>query len=200
MSLFNSLLLIALLSTSCLGASAADSGESEPKSLKIWDVHFSYKSWVEKVELNQAGLEDSAFSQFYGLGVGTGYTFFRKNSNFGLGFGFDFNSGQANVGGSQTKIPYQKSNVGWIGASTQALILWRANPETLLGVGPQVVYRKIDFPDTANILLESGATGNTGALVSADYFLNEKWRLKTSLGFLSLRATTFWNLEFGYNL
>lgn len=199
MSLFKRFLLLFFLSGLGCSSFAGGDEEAKPKALRVWDIHFSYKSWLEKVELTQANLEDSAFAQFYGLGFGAGYTRFGK-SNLGFSMGFDFNSGQANIGGSQAKIPYQKSSVGWIGVSTQALVLWRLSPETLLGLGPHLIYRKIDFPDTDNIVLVSGASANAGGLLHADYFLNEKWRLKTSLGFLSSRATTFWNLEFGYNL
>jgi hypothetical protein len=164
-------------------------------------MSFAYHSWKEDLRLVDGTDRDVANADFIAGGLRLSYHRFFRGS-WGYAVDVALASGQANAGGTQTNLAYQRANVNWAGVHSSARVAFRLHETVSAGMGPLVVARSIDWPVDAGTTLrvESGEQVNVGFLGELRIQLADRWVLSQSLGSLGSKGLTFWSLAFGYIL
>ncbi len=175
-------------------------GQSKKSLRENRNFVISYTTWVEKMSLDDGIQATQDFAQF--LGIGFGFSQERFTSlRWGRLIDAALMYGQANGGGSQTVISYQKSHLSWFGAQASARIAYRLNSTVTLSAGPIFLLRNLTWPNNGNpdLSVSSGATANLGGAVDMKIFLNDQWEVRQSIGTLATKASTLWSMTAGYH-
>ena len=182
-----------------LAHSAEKDATAEPLTPVIHrSFSINYTTWVEQMTLANSATQANDFAQLIGIGLCFNRERFSRSS-WGTLAEFTLLSGQANGGGSQTAIAYQKSHLNWSGAAASYRLAYRLTSSVLFSLGPIAIFRKISWPtDSADLTVQSGQDINFGALVEMKFLLNPHWQLIQSFGALQSKASSLWSLGLGY--
>jgi hypothetical protein len=171
---------------------------SEPKST----VSLTYISWVEKLNLEQGALRDSAFATFSGIGLH--YERHRlMGRRLSLGAESAIIAGKAFAGGTSLQIPYTTSRTDFTGAQINLKGEYLLTQQVKFALGVFALYRSIKWktdPQTqANLSVTDMAGLNPGLLAELDIRFNREWTLRQGVGTLAATSTTYWILGAGYS-
>lgn len=161
-------------------------------------IELSYTTWKEMVSVKGPTGSEKIYGDYIGNALGIGY-----ESSWSAKWGSIIDGGlllgQANLGGSQTLVPYQKSDLRWWGLKASYRATYRLSPQIITSMGPVVLGRQIDLPLTAAANeVKSGATVNYGIVADVTCLLTSTFAIRTELGGLLQEASTLWSLGIGY--
>lgn len=159
-----------------------------------------YTTWVEQMNIDDGTSNVKDVAQFIGTSLGFSREKFGTKGSWGHVAEVAALFGQANGGGTQAQIAYQKSHQAWVGGEASLRLAYRLSPSIVFSLGPLVLVKKISWPtETPNLTVNSGASTNTGALADLKFYLSDHWELRQSVATLATRASTLWSLGFGYH-
>lgn len=197
-------LLFFILALACLSTHQALAEESSTTTTVVKmksqrSIGLSYLSWTETLDLDNGSITDKAFANFYGNSLFYEKTFPTSQQN-GYSIELGALAGQANGGGTQSLITYQKSYTKWWGAESTLRLAHQLSQQIVLSAGAMILYRKLTWPDQTSALnVKSGADINVAALLDIKMNLGEQLFLKNTLGTMAFKASTYWALCLGYD-
>jgi len=163
-----------------------------------WNFEFSYVSWKEQMTLTNGPTTDHAYSDFIGNALAVEFEHYFV-PRWGLIAELSFMSGKASLGGSQTQLIYQQSNVSWTGKEVSLRGAYRFSSSIISSVGPLVLNRQITIPPDPNgSNVTSGANVNYGLIADVRLKLDRHWEFRQTIGTLVQNAKTYWALAVGY--
>lgn len=201
MFLFKRLFCLMLLSILLSSTTFAANIKTNPRkfsSLNFATISISYLSWGEKVSLSQAGKPDQAHCNMLGNSLGVEWEhYFEPRYGFTLQGSLLF--GVADVGGTQSKLPFSRANQHWWGAGASTHFAYRFSKWVISSLGPILVYRNLSLSnDPSGTSAESGATVNIGATVDLRMRLSDQLEIREEIGSLAINASTYWSVGLGY--
>lgn len=168
-----------------------------PKKVTLKTVSFSYLSWTEFLSLDNGTSADEAYASFYGTALTYEKESYRNRK--GTLVSGSLILGQANGGGTQTGITYQKANQKWLGLMAEYKYAYRLTQQITMAGGPLVLFRQIDWEKPAGITeVKSGAQINLGAMLDLRIRFNPRWELRQTFGTMAFKASTIWSVGMGY--
>jgi hypothetical protein len=200
---FNLLLISILLGFSFLSEATVISTTTDtskrPPRLSYWTISMFIVSWQEQANLQNANLKDSAYANFYGNGINLSRkSYFRSSPHHGTVFDLGILYGSTTIGGTQSLLTYQASNLAWWGISSSYRYIYRPNTILALSIGPEVLNRQITYANMNGTSATSGANLNYGLLAEMKERLTDHFELQQSLGSLAVNASTLWYAGLGY--
>lgn len=190
MSLFKFILTLSLF---FCGAMA----NAQTKEINLKTVAVSYLSWIEFMTLDSGTMADEAYANFYGTAIS--YENETYKNRFGTISTASAMFGQANGGGTQTAVPYQKSYQSWYGVMAEYKYAYRISAQTTIALGPAAMYREVKWPLATGVQdVKSGSQVNMGALLDFRIRFNPAWELRQTFGTMAFKASTLWSLGIGY--
>jgi hypothetical protein len=191
-------ILILILNLAALTAPAAEEVAPLRPALNR-SYTLAYTTWVEEMDIDNGVIDVKDIAQFIGMGIGYSREKFGRNS-WGQLAEASLMFGQANGGGTQTLLTYQKVHQSWVGGQASLRMAYRLSPTITLSLGPTLLVRQITWPtETPGLTVTSGTTANMGALADLKFFLNDHWELRQSIGTLAFKASTLWSFSAGYH-
>lgn len=157
----------------------------------------SYMSWTEMATIESSTASDSAYANFYGMGL----SWEKESYKFHHGSIFDIGAffGQANIGGSQPSIVYQANYRPWYGAEASYRYAYRLTTSIGFSIGPFVLTRKVEWPaNDQNVNASSGSQTNGGLMGELRYRVTPRYEIRQMIGTLATKASTIWALSLGY--
>jgi hypothetical protein len=189
--------------TSTNTSSGAESKEAArakgfPKEgVKFYNLLLGFTSWTEKVTLTKDQSSDQSSANLLGNTI----TFELERypvARWGYYLQGEALFGYANVGGSQTGVPYQLTNQSWFGTVVAVRGGYRVVKAAAFTAGAIVLYRKLELPSAGNTSVSSGSDFNYGVTVDLRIRVTNNWELRQEIGTLMVNASTFWSLGFGH--
>lgn len=163
-----------------------------------FNIEFSFISWKEQLSLLGGGDSQKDYGDYFGNAVLVEYEHYWA-PHWGTIAEFGFLTGLANLGGSQSHIPYQHSDVEWWGFKGSYRGAYRLSSAIATSIGPIFLYRKIDLPSSpGGVDVNSGESFNYGAAVDLRLLLNSHLEIRTEIGGLFEKASTLWSVGLGY--
>lgn len=157
----------------------------------------SYTSWTEFVDLENNGVSDSTYANFFGAQL----TYEKENyiGRYGTAKEASLLFGQANAGGRQNILTYQTNYRSWYGAEASYRGAYRLSPQIVMSAGPFLLARYVTWPsEGTTITVNSGSALNLGALADVKLRLTPRWEIRQMIGTMFFKASTIWSLGFGY--
>jgi len=169
------------------------------KSSTIQSYGISYVSWFEKMTIRQSGsLVQNSQAIFNGLKIHYEFDYPKRWSSR---FGAFAILGQAQGGNTNhTTIPYIAANQPCWGIGGLYHYAYRGSSQTLMSLGPIVMYRNINWPMPTNTNVISGNDFNLGVTFDIKMQISRKVSIQHSIGSLFIDATSFWQLGLNINL
>lgn len=163
-----------------------------------FNLELSYISWKEFVSLGSPTGSDKTYGDYVGNAVTFEYEQYWL-PHWGAIAEVSAIFGQASLGGRQTGIAYQQSDVTWWGVKGSYRGAYRISSQITASVGPMILNRQIDLPTTASATsVQSGATANFGLTGDIRLILSPHFIIRSELGGLFQDASTLWSLGVGY--
>jgi len=198
---FNIFIICFFLSTLVFAqekTSTAIVSKKTSSGLTITSLSLGYVSWNEILHLNNSGVMDRGASNFSGNSLSFEYEHY-SIPRWGWMGDISLLSGQAQLGGTMTTLPYQMGSVNWYGLETSYRGAYRFAKNVVVSAGPVLLARQITIPvDPDGSSVKSGATVNYGLIGNANLRLSNSLELKLSMGTLLSNATTIWSVGLGY--
>lgn len=200
---FNILLLCFFVSmTAWAQENSSSTSEARPRShssgFSLSSLSLGYVSWKEVLHLSNSGVTDQGSSNFNGNSLDFEYEHYWI-PRWGWMSDVALMSGQAQLGGTMVRLPYQAGSVSWHGAEVSYRGAYRFATNVVVSAGPLILFRQVTIPaDSDGSSVKSGASVNYGLVANANLRLTKSWEVKLSMGTLLADASTLWSLGFGY--
>jgi len=166
--------------------------------LTKWSLAVDFTSWQEQLSITNGVVGDWGYANFTGdfLKLERERVFTEHHSSLAeLNIGY----GQTTATGAGGNLSYNVNNIGWTGAAASYRYLYNWTDRVGISIGPILLARQINLPSGAtNINANSGYGLNYGALFDFRGRLFDHIILAQSLGYLTVRASTFWSLGIVY--
>ena len=160
-------------------------------------ITLGYASWVEKLNVDQGAVSDSAWANFSGTSLGIEFEKFTGRS--ALTTEFALLSGQATGGGTALFLNPITPRFSYWGLKAALKAQRRQTAQISFGFGADVLYRQVKWKaDAADMKLTSGSDFNFAFLGEMKIRLTPSWEIRQELGALAFNATTYWMLGAGY--
>lgn len=189
-----------ILFTSCVAFSQQHPISHKPAEhiRSHFKIELSYITWKEMVSVKGPTGSEKIYGDYIGNAIAIGYESY-WSAKWGSIIDGGLLLGQANLGGSQTLVPYQESDLRWWGLKASYRATYRLSPQIITSMGPMVLGRQIDLPlSSAANEVKSGATVNHGIVADVTCLLTSTFAIRTELGGLLQEASTVWSLGIGY--
>ena len=164
-----------------------------------WLISGDFTSWQENLAISKGALRDNA----YGSYTGNSISISALDRNAKVKYQTDFMNGVATVGGGQSILPYQYSNIPWLGLAVSVRYAIDISPKIGFSIGPILMARQVSLPKSADgTSATSGSDSNYGGILDLDMTLTDHWILGYELGAILIQdgggTTTMMKLAAGY--